>query len=132
MKRVILSTVLVVGLAAFASAQSSGSTGAATGSANGTSAPKSAKSKKPSDKLNNREVYHFNNGQRSTPTGAEATPSSVGGGYAALGKDTTAKAVSPGGRTTDLRPAGLSTTASTANKGAGTKKSATTKRKGNQ
>lgn len=101
----ILTTVFIVGAVAFASAQSSGSTGAATGSANGTSAPKSAKSKKPSDKLNNRRIYHFNNGQRSTPTGAEATSSSTGGGFAAIGKDTTAHAVGAGGNPSDLKTA---------------------------
>lgn len=108
MKRVILSLFLVGGMATFASAQSSGSTGAATGSANGTSAPKSAKKSKPSDKLDNRKVYQFNNGQRSTPTGADATPSNSGG-YAALGKDTTPRAVTPGGNTTDIKTAGAAT-----------------------
>jgi hypothetical protein len=96
MKRVILSTMLLIGVATFAAAQSSGSTGSATGSGASTSAPKSAKSKKPSDKLNNRKIYHFNNGQRSTPTGAEATPSNSGGGYAALGKDTAPSVASSG------------------------------------
>jgi hypothetical protein len=96
MKRVILSTMLLFGVAAFASAQSSGSTGSATGSGASTSAPKSANTKKPSENLNNRKIYHFKNGQRSTPTGAEATPSSTGGGYAALGKDTAPSVASPG------------------------------------
>jgi len=91
MKRVMLSAVMLFGLTAFASAQSSSS---GTGSGSG-SAPKQTKRTKPSEKLNNRKIYHFRNGQRSTPTGAEATPSSTGGGYAALGKDTTATVVSP-------------------------------------
>jgi hypothetical protein len=92
MKRVILSLFIIGGITLTASAQSSGSSGSATGSGTSTSAPKSAKTKKPSEKLNNRKIYHFNNGQRSTPTGAEATPSSTGGGFAAIGTDTTPKA----------------------------------------
>ena len=39
-----------------------------------------------SDALNERRIYKAKNGQRATPTGHEATPTS--GGYAALKKDT--------------------------------------------
>ena len=92
-----MSAVMLLGIAAFASAQSSGSSG--TGSGASGSAPKQTKRTKPSEKLNNRKIYHFRNGQRSTPTGAEATPSSSGG-YAALGKDTTPTVVSPARKTT--------------------------------
>lgn len=86
MKRVILSSVLVVGLAILAHAQSSGSTGAASGSVTSTSGSKNKNSKKSSARLDNRKIYHFKDGQRSTPTGNEATP--VNGGYSALGRDT--------------------------------------------
>ena len=40
-----------------------------------------------SPKLNERRIYKAKNGQRATPTGHEATPTS--GGYASLKKDTT-------------------------------------------
>jgi hypothetical protein len=36
--------------------------------------------------LSNRKIYHWTNGQRSTPTGQDA--SAVGSGYAAIRKDT--------------------------------------------
>jgi hypothetical protein len=87
MKRVILSTVLICGLALAATAQT------ATGSSSGTNGAagnkKSKTALKPSDTLNNRKIYTFKNGQRSTPTGREATPSSIGGGYAAIGRSKT-------------------------------------------
>lgn len=91
MKRVILSGILFFGSVAYASAQSSGSTGSSTGSGASTSTSKSSANKKPSDSLDNRKIYHFKDGQRATPTGAEATPSSTSGGFAAIGKDTTPK-----------------------------------------
>jgi len=91
MKRVILSAIFFFGVGAYASAQSTGSTGTSAGSG----ASKSSTSKKPSDSLDNRKIYHFKDGQRATPTGAEATPSSTGGGFAAIGKDTTPKVVEP-------------------------------------
>ncbi|HJW18756.1 MAG TPA: hypothetical protein VJ499_16620, partial [Flavisolibacter sp.] len=40
-----------------------------------------------STKLSNRKIYHWKDGQRSTPTGHKATPSN-GSQYAALHKDT--------------------------------------------
>jgi hypothetical protein len=90
MKRVIFSTLVFLGIASFASAQtSSGNSSTTTGAVSSTSHnAKSSKSKKPSEKLNNRRIYQFKNGQRSTPTGNEAT--GVGGGFAALGKNDSA------------------------------------------
>jgi hypothetical protein len=38
----------------------------------------------------NRKIYHWTDGQRSTPTGKDAAPTN--GGYVSLEKDTTAKA----------------------------------------
>src|SRR6478672_4986169 len=87
MKPLILSAVLVAGLAAGASAQTHKSTAPATKARKDTVTPKVLKGKQPSQVLNNRKIYHFQDGQRSTPTGHEATP--VNGGYAALGKDST-------------------------------------------
>ncbi|HEV7331052.1 MAG TPA: hypothetical protein VGN63_08445 [Flavisolibacter sp.] len=90
MKRVILSTVIMVGLAVSASAQTAtGNSSKTTRAASSTTKAKatSKAALKPSDTLNNRRIYHFKNGQRATPTGHEATPSSVGGGYAALGRN---------------------------------------------
>ena len=87
----ILSAVLFFGFTTFISAQSSGS----NGPGRRTGAAKTVRGKKPSEKLNNRKIYHFDNGQRSTPTGAEATGSATGGGFAALGKDTTPTVVTP-------------------------------------
>ncbi len=89
MKRVIISTFFFFGLTAFASAQTAtGNASTTTGAVSSTSAnKKSKKSSKPSERLNNRKNYDFKNGQQSTPTGNEATPSTVGGGYAALGKN---------------------------------------------
>lgn len=85
MKRVILSTIMLVGLTAFAAAQTSGNSSKNTGAVSNSSKNKNAKKAKPSERLNNRKIYHFKNGQRSTPTGNEATP--VGGGYSALGNN---------------------------------------------
>lgn len=84
MKRVIFSAFLLFGTAVFASAQTAtGNSSTTTGVASSTSAKKKSKKARPSEVLNNRKIYHFKNGQRSTPTGNEATP--VGGGYSALG-----------------------------------------------
>ena len=90
MKRVILSAFILCGFAVAASAQTAtGNSSRTTGAASSTKANKKSKAaQKSSDTLNNRKIYHFKNGQRSTPTGHEATPSSVGGGYAAIGRDT--------------------------------------------
>jgi hypothetical protein len=87
MKRVIFSTIFFLGITSIATAQTStGNSSTTTGAVSSTSHnAKSKKSKKPSERLNNRRTYHFKNGQRSTPTGNEAT--GVGGGFAALGKN---------------------------------------------
>lgn len=92
------------GFAAFASAQTaSRNSSVTTRAVSTTSKTVKKKNVKPSDTLNNRKAYMFKNGQRSTPTGAEATASSVGGQFASLGrkkapavkKDTTAPARTP-------------------------------------
>lgn len=49
---------------------------------------KTAKQQKPA-KLNHRKIYHWETGQRATPTGQEAT--GVGSGYSAIKKDTAGK-----------------------------------------
>lgn len=100
MKRMILGTWMFLGFAVFASAQTANRNSSTTTRAVSTTqkVKKSKKNLKPSDTLNNRKAYMFKNGQRSTPTGAEATPVSPGGQYAAIGrtrhpvvkKDTTA------------------------------------------
>lgn len=79
--------MLLAGLAAGASAQTHKNSAAAAKAKKDTVTPKALKGKQPSQVLNNRKIYHFKDGQRSTPTGNEATP--VNGGYAALGKDST-------------------------------------------
>lgn len=88
MKRMILSLTLVFGFAAFASAQTASRNSSVTTRGVSTSQKVKANKKnlKPSDTLNNRKSYMFKNGQRATPTGAEATPSSVGGQFAAIGR----------------------------------------------
>lgn len=96
MKRVIFTALFIVGLTAFVHAQTANRNSSVTtrGVSKTTKSGKLSKGKriKPSDTLNNRKTYHFNNGQRSTPTGAEATPVG-GGGYAALDRDTSAKVI---------------------------------------
>ena len=86
MKRLLLLTGLLLGLTTVVSAQ-----------AKDKKKPLKAvvvtsKNKKPAGsektiKLNNRKIYRWTNGQRSTPTGQDAT-SSNGSGYAAIKKDT--------------------------------------------
>lgn len=89
MKRVILATMVFLGMSAAASAQTAtGKASRTTSTASSSTKAKAKKAVKPSDTLNNRRIYHFKNGQRATPTGHEATPSSIGGGYAALGRNT--------------------------------------------
>lgn len=88
MKRVIFATMILVGISAAASAQTAtGNASRTTGAASSTKKATTKKTVKLSDTLNNRKIYHFKNGQRATPTGREATPSSIGGGYAALGRN---------------------------------------------
>jgi hypothetical protein len=88
MKRLTI-VVLTLGLTAgAASAQTTSGNSSRTTSMSSTgtyNAKKSKKEKKlPSETLNNRKVYHWENGQRATPTGQEATPTN--GGYQALKK----------------------------------------------
>jgi hypothetical protein len=88
MKRVIFLGLFAFGFAVGAAGQTGGSAGSGTTGGAGSTAAGAKKSSKarPSERLNNRRTYKFKNGQRSTPTGNEATP--VGsGGYAALGRD---------------------------------------------
>lgn len=88
MKRVILATMILLGVSAAASAQTAtGNASRTTGAASSSTKATTKKTVKLSDTLNNRKIYHFKNGQRATPTGQEATPSSIGGGYAALGRN---------------------------------------------
>ena len=88
MKRVILSALLFAGVSGFASAQTAtGNSSTTTGAVSSTSKNPKGKKAKPSERLDNRRTYHFKNGQRSTPTGNEATGSGIGGGFAALGKN---------------------------------------------
>lgn len=86
MKRLMI-MVVAFGLAAgAASAQSSGGQSSRTTSMSSTGTYKAKKGKKvkkaPSEVLNNRRVYHWETGQRATPTGHEAAPTS--GGYQSL------------------------------------------------
>ena len=96
MKRVILSVFIVFGITAMASAQTTTqkkSSKAKTTINSETSHQAKAKtveastSKTSKPKLSNREIYHWSNGQRSTPTG-EAATSSNGNSYSAIKKDT--------------------------------------------
>ena len=106
MKRVILSAIFLCGLAVAGSAQTSGNSSRNTGAASSTAKNKKSKEAlRPSDTLNNRKIYHFKNGQRSTPTGYEATPSTIGGGYAAIGRDKAASTPPPPAKKTKLKAA---------------------------
>lgn len=93
MKRMISAAILFFGLATVASAQTA--TGNASRTTGAVSSTKTKKAAKLSDSLNNGKEYEFSNGQQSTPTGAEATSSGIGGGFAAIGTDTTPKVVKP-------------------------------------
>ena len=99
MKRVIISAAVMLLLAGGVQAQTTEkkvvkkeATTAHKAKAKKSSAKKATKAKKvkavkvTSDALNERRIYKADNGQRATPTGHEATPTS--GGYAALKKDT--------------------------------------------
>lgn len=108
MKRVILSVLIVFGITATAAAQTTQKKSSKTKTTISSQTSHQAKAKtdttanvaktraskisKP--KLNNRKIYHWSNGQRSTPTG-EAATSSNGNSYAAIKKDT-AKVVKKG------------------------------------
>lgn len=88
MKRLMF-VVLTLGLmAGAASAQTTGSNSSRSTSMSSTGTYKVKKSKKakklPSEVLNNRRIYHWESGQRATPTGEEATPTN--GGYQSLKK----------------------------------------------
>ncbi|MDQ6608692.1 MAG: hypothetical protein M3Y85_02605 [Bacteroidota bacterium] len=101
MKQIILTTALFLALAGTVSAQT---TKTVTAKKTSTSSSKQKKEKatkskknkivnrsrqKANDTANQRRIYHYANGQRSTPTGRDATPSN--GGYAALKADTSSK-----------------------------------------
>lgn len=87
MKQMVL-WLLLVGLAPMVNAQStkeSRSSKTKTAAAKG---QKTVKNKKADTvQLSNRNIYQWSNGQRSTPTGKEAT-SSNGSEYATVAKDT--------------------------------------------
>ena len=91
MKRLMLTLVITTSIAGIAAAQSScrststttpsvSSPGSATTTPNGKSTTIKFKN------LDQRDVYHWSNGQRATPTGEQAM--AINGGYAALKKDT--------------------------------------------
>jgi len=91
MKRILLATVITIGISYIAAAQTSGNS-----STNGPSvsssraATKTGTSKKGDTAgLNNREMYNWKDGQRATPTGHEAT--GTGGSAAPLPKDSATK-----------------------------------------
>jgi hypothetical protein len=93
MKQLVLASFMVC-ITAIASAQTTGGSGnSSTSSSSSTnrnsSQTKKGKSSKQTVQQNNRKEYEGKNGQQATPTGHEAT--SVNGGYAAIGKDTTSK-----------------------------------------
>lgn len=88
MRKAIITSPCMAGMTVFAQAQ----VGNRNATATKPSVPSEKKTKlshadrqKPSAQLNNRKIYHFPNGQRSTPTGAEATASN-GSRYAVVGR----------------------------------------------
>ena len=95
MKRLMI-MVLVMGLTAgAASAQSAGNKSSRTTRMSSTGTYKAKMPRKdkkeikaPSAVLNNRKIYHWQNGQRSTPTGREAAP--TGGSYQSLKRSSAA------------------------------------------
>jgi hypothetical protein len=101
MKRVLLSIIVLFGVTTIASAQTTknnNASNAKTVTGSGVKNKKinnaSVNYKTDTITLTNREIYHWSDGQRATPTGQEAT-SSNGSGYAALKKDT-AKVIGKG------------------------------------
>ncbi|MGZ3839845.1 MAG: hypothetical protein ACXVMS_11480 [Flavisolibacter sp.] len=80
MKRMLFSVLLVTGMNLVTKAQT-----AQSQTVRKPSFLKTKNSRKAH--LSNRNIYHWSNGQKATPTGTEAT-SSNGEGYAALKKDT--------------------------------------------
>jgi len=93
MKRMILSAILLFGIATLVSAQtkekqsSKTMKGVTIKSSKNKKTAKAPKAKADTVTLSNRKIYHWSNGQRSTPTGQDAT-SSNGSSYSALKKDT--------------------------------------------
>lgn len=90
MKRVILSAFLILGTTAVVSAQTTHHkhTSKAVATRKAPAKKKETTAAKVNTvKLNNRKIYHWTNGQKSTPSGQDAT-SSNGSGYAVLKKDT--------------------------------------------
>lgn len=97
MKRLMLTIIVTAGIAGAASAQTTGSNSSVTTPAvssrgSATVAPNGNSRSLKYSKLNQREIYHWNSGQRATPTGEQAT--SVNGGYAALEQNNDAANVS--------------------------------------
>ena len=94
MKRILLSTAILIGTGSMASAQTSGGqSGNSPSVSSSTVKPKKGKKatakKAAPDSLDNRKTYQWKDGQRATPTGHEAT--GTGSGYAALKKDTASR-----------------------------------------
>lgn len=94
MKRILFSAAIILGISSVAAAQTSGSKSSnSPGVSSSTAKPKKAKGAKAkkatTDSLDSRKMYNWKDGQRATPAGHEAT--GAGSGYAALGKDTTAR-----------------------------------------
>ena len=94
MKRVLISIVVLFSITTIASAQttknnnsSKEKTVTGSGVKNKKTNNASVNTKSDTSTLTNRQIYHWSDGQRATPTGEEAT-SSNGSGYAALKKDT--------------------------------------------
>lgn len=90
MKRILIATVIVMGISHAATAQTSGSSSAnSPGVSSSRTKAKTGKSKKGQasqpDSLNQRKMYNWKDGQRATPTGHEAT--GMGGSAATLPKD---------------------------------------------
>ena len=87
MKHILIATLLVIGVGTVANAQTSGSNSSNSPNVSSSTAqPKKDKGKAAaSDTLNDRNMYNWKDGQRTTPTGHEAT--GTNGGYAALGRD---------------------------------------------
>ena len=88
MKRILLATVITIGISHIAAAQTSGNSatnGPSVSSSRATTKTGKSKKSQTSDSLNNRKMYNWKDGQRATPTGHEAT--GTGGSAAPLPKD---------------------------------------------